>query len=84
MRHLWSSEAKSSYVFMQDKHKKHFFVLPCPENNQKFPSLDRENFSLSGKKHFARSGEFTQYGEFLQIGEKCRTDGEMGENGVRG
>ena len=65
MRHLQSSEAKSNYVFMQDKHKKHFFVLPCPQNNQKFPSLDWENFSLSGKKYFTRFGEFTQHGEFL-------------------
>ena len=73
MRHLQSSEAKSNYVFMQDKHEKHFFVLPCPQNNQKFPSLDRENFSLSGKKYFTRFGELTQHGEFLPIGEKCRT-----------
>ena len=61
MHHLGSSEAKSSYVFIQDKHKKHFFILPYPENKKKIPSLDWENFSLSGEKYFARSGESWNY-----------------------
>ena len=72
MHHLRSSEAKSNYAFMQEKHEKHFFVLLCPENNEKFPSLDLENFSLSGKFFFARSGEFPQHSEFLPIDEKYR------------
>ena len=73
MYHLRSSEAKSNYAFMQEKNEQHFFILLCPKNNEKFPSLDRKSFSLSGKKYFARSAEFTQHGQFLPIDEKYRT-----------
>ena len=61
---------------MQEKHEKHFFVLLCPENNKKIPSLDQENSSLSGKFFFSQSGKFPQLGQLLSIDEKCRTDSQ--------
>ena len=70
--HIWSSKAKCSYVFMEDKHEKYFFVLPCSLNNKSITSPNQKNFSLS-RENFSPSGELIQHGEFFPIREKYRT-----------